>query len=56
MYVILKGNKYVARSGSEHSYTADLAYAQVYKNYADAKRNCCGNERVEHLLDLLGVK
>lgn len=33
--------KYVARSGSEHSYTANLAKAQAYATREDAEKDRC---------------
>lgn len=48
MYVIkrLSDGKYVARSGSEHSYTSNLQHAQVYMTLEEARRNVCGNETI----------
>lgn len=48
MYVLRRTDgKYVARSGSEHSYTRKLEDAQVFKTYDEAERNrCIENETV----------
>lgn len=45
---------YVARSGSEGSYTRMLDRAEVFQSEDAARRNACGNEyarRVEDILD-----
>ena len=46
MYIIqnMDTRKYVARSGSEHSYTKYLQEARTYADRESAKRDCCGNE------------
>lgn len=45
--------KYVARSGSLHSYVARLEDAQIFSTYAAADQNRCGNERVKDVADIL---
>ncbi len=46
--------KYVARPGSEQSYTSKLEDAQLFRNREEAQRNACvENERVEYLSLLL---
>lgn len=46
-YVIQRDNgKFVARQDSKHSYTDKLQHARPFAAYEDAKRECCGNERV----------
>jgi hypothetical protein len=50
MYVIknIETGKYVARFGSERSYTTKLSEMRVYKTHADATADLCrGNEIVE---------
>ena len=56
-YVIINNNsgKYVTPSGSEKSYTSALQNARLFSSYDEAKRNCCGNERVESLASILNI-
>lgn len=42
-------DKYVARSGSKHSYVAGVENAQRYSSKEEAERNRCGNERIVNL-------
>lgn len=54
---VIKSNetgKYVARSGSERSYTRRLEEARIFKSREEAKAECCGNERIIRLDRLLG--
>jgi hypothetical protein len=44
--VIREDGRYVARPGSEHSYTRRLQNARVYDTRPEADRDCCSNERV----------
>ena len=39
-------NKYANWPGSKNSYTQCLQNAQIFTNYADAQKQCCGNESV----------
>jgi hypothetical protein len=47
-YVIKRNDgKYVAKPGSEHSYTQLLQRATVFNSYSDAERDLCPeNERI----------
>ncbi len=45
---------YVSRSGSAHSYTRGLETARVWQSEPEARRDCCGNERVIRVTDLVG--
>lgn len=44
--------KYVARPGSEHSYTSKLEDARVFRTREEADRDCCGNEQVVPIEEL----
>jgi len=46
MYVIKKGNLYVAKHGSPGSYTTCLQKAQTFESEEEAKRHKCGNEYI----------
>ena len=47
MYVIKKGNLYVAISGHKNSYTSKLKYAAIYRTEQAAQANrCVENESV----------
>jgi len=46
MYVIKKGNLYVAKPGRSSSYTPCLQKAQTFASEDAAKRCKCGNEYV----------
>ena len=48
MYIIRNNDtgKYVARPGSEHSYTAKLEHARTFPTRAIAQTDACGNESV----------
>ena len=49
--------KYVAKPGSEHSYTRSLANAQKFDSEEEASRAKCGNETIvplQPLLDQIG--
>ena len=54
-YVIKKinTNLYVSFPGRENSYTNKLEYAQKFDCYEKALANCCGNEIVIDLNDIL---
>ncbi|MES0134472.1 hypothetical protein NKJ88_05830 [Mesorhizobium sp. M0016] len=43
----LTQRKYVARPGSEKSFTGDIRKAQQFPSKAVAEADCCGNEKVE---------
>lgn len=48
--------KYVARFGSEQSYTKYLQHAQVFATRDEAeKHRCPGNERIVELDSILGT-
>lgn len=50
-----KTHRYVARWGSEHSYTKKLEEAQVFTSKAEAERNACvESEVVRELTSLVG--
>lgn len=46
---------YAARSGSQHSYTARLEDARVFSTREAAEAECCENERVIDVDDLVGT-
>lgn len=48
MFVIKKGNLYVAKSGSGSSYTYDIRKAEIYKTKKEAERNVCPEN--EHIV------
>lgn len=48
-----RGRKYVAPKGSSSAYTGDILNARVFRSASDAKAECCGNERVAAVSDLL---
>lgn len=45
--------RYVARPGSEHSYTRRLEEAQTFMTRDVAVSNACGNERPENVHNIL---
>jgi hypothetical protein len=47
---------YVTPSGSEKSYTRDVAQARVFSTKEGASRECCGNERVVPLESLFPAR
>lgn len=55
MYILQNNdnNKYVAHSGSEHSYTNRLEQARVFKTKESAQKHACGNETILHITDVL---
>lgn len=55
MYVIKKGNLYVAKPGSKKSYTTSVERAQVFKTLEDAQKNKCGNESIVSLYPILSA-
>jgi hypothetical protein len=46
--------KWVARFGSERSYTMKLEKAQTFNSRESAQVHCCGNEQVLSLDQVLG--
>ena len=55
MHVIVRDDgKYVARSGSQSSYTARLERARVFSSRAAAEADACSNERVRSVNDIMG--
>jgi len=46
MFYIMKGNLYVAPSGSAARYTPYQQHARIFNTREEAERECCGNERV----------
>jgi len=53
-FVVVRGDgMFVARSGSEHSYTNKLQNARLFKTRAEAEKDCCGNERVCPVTDFM---
>jgi hypothetical protein len=57
MYYIVErtdqGGGYLTPPGSEHSYTDNVLYAQMFTSKTNAKAQCCENERVVTLESLL---
>ena len=55
MYVIYNHAKkcYVARPGSQLSFTRSLAKARRYSSLDAARADCCGNESVQNIADKL---
>lgn len=55
MWVIIRmsDGKYVARSGSEHSYTEKLEEAATFNMSLEAKNNSCNNEFVQSVESVL---
>jgi hypothetical protein len=51
----VEDGKYVARPGSEHSYTNRLERAKIFTSWERAYDAKCDNERVVPLDSLLGV-
>lgn len=56
-YVIINNDngKFVTPTGSKKSYTSALQNARIFSSYDDAKKNCCGNERVESISSILNI-
>lgn len=47
MYVIKKGAYFVARSGSQSSYSSKVENVKIFETLEEAKRNLCPeNERI----------
>lgn len=55
MFVLRGGARgwFVARSGDEHAYTADLLRARIFMTLTDAEQEKCGNETVVSVTSLL---
>jgi hypothetical protein len=46
-YVIKRGNLYVSRPGSQHSYTKFLQEARIFSSREEAEKHTCpDNERI----------
>jgi hypothetical protein len=45
--------KYVALPGKKSSYTSDIAKARRFKTLPEAQRECCGDERVRDVFDIV---
>lgn len=58
MYVIwnLTQKKYVAWNGSASSYTKRLRDAQKFTTLPEAMRDCCGDETVRSVAELIGQR
>ena len=59
-YVIVKMDtpkqgQYVSRSGEQSSYTPKMERAKKWSSRAGAEREACGNERVAHVSELVGM-
>lgn len=56
-YVVIRGEReYVAKPGSEHSYTKRLEEAKVYFTRSEAEADRCpGNERIATLAEVMGI-
>ena len=52
-YVIMKGRLYVARPGSNKSYTGRLENARLFSSREEAENDACGNETVREIADIL---
>lgn len=46
---------YVAPSGLEHAYTPRLERARTFSDKAKAQAECCGNEFVANVEDLINL-
>ena len=53
--VIMCGNRFVSKPGSNSSYTNNLANARIYRTYACAMRDVTMNECIMYLSKLLYV-
>ena len=55
MFVIWnpEARKYVSQPGSRSSYTAKLELARTYPTKEAAERECCDNERVRSVADIM---
>lgn len=52
MYVIMKGNLYIAQPGNKSSYTAYLQHARTFATREEAERDRCPeNERIVRIED-----
>lgn len=54
MWVILRGQEYVAREGSAKSYTRSLEDARKFASKDEADRHRCGNETAHSVDWILG--
>lgn len=54
-YVIMRRDQeYVARSGAKSSYTHKFQEARVWRTREAAQSECCGDEAVLAITDILG--
>lgn len=52
MYIIKKGNYYVANPGSKNSYTNKIEKARKFRTKEEAEKDKCGNEIIVRIQDL----
>lgn len=57
-YVIQKTDKpkrgaFVSRPGYRYSYTRSLRFVRTYETREAAQKDCCGNERVLHITEVM---
>ena len=56
MFVIVRQDgKFVALAGAKQSYTRALNRARIFQTEAAARADCCGNERVRNVRDIVAV-
>lgn len=55
MYVIVRNEdgKFVAPPGQDKSYTSDLTKARIFRTKEGALAECCGNEHVKLVSELI---
>lgn len=56
MYIVIRtdqGGGYLAPAGSHHSYTKSLTRARTFASKEAAEAECCENERVARVDDLM---
>ena len=57
LYVVTREDgKFVAPSGSEHSYTDKLQKARIFPDRNAAMREKCGNESAQPLANFLNIE
>jgi len=56
MYVIIRGDEYVCPPGQEKSYTKKLQEAMCWEDRSKAKVECCENERVVSVREILNPR
>ncbi len=54
-YIIwnLTHKKYVALPGQKSSYTSDIVMARRFKTLSEAQRECCGDECVRDIYEIM---